>query len=289
MTEAVAPADPRRMAPVIRTMGRAEIELALDWAAAEGWNPGLDDATPFQVADPDGFVVALVDGEPAAMVSVVRYGAEFGFLGLYIAAPASRGRGIGLQVWRAGLERLAGRTVGLDGVVAQQANYRRSGFAYAWPNFRFGGRVAAAPATDLVAARDLPFDAIEALDRELFPAPRPAFLASWLAMPASRSLGLIEDGRLVGLGTIRRCRQGCKIGPLYAPSRGTAERLIRGLAGLAAGDELFLDVPEPNAEAMAMVGDLGLDMRFETARMYRGPAPALPLHRVFGITTFELG
>lgn len=277
------------MAPVIRTMSRGEVELALDWAAAEGWNPGLEDATSFQVADPHGFVVALADGAPVAMMSVVRYGTDFGFLGLYITAPASRGRGFGLQVWNAGLERLAGCTVGLDGVVAQQDNYRRSGFAYAWPNHRFGGRVAAAAATDLVDARHLPFDALEALDRELFPAPRPAFLASWLAMPASRSLGLIEDGRLVGLGTIRRCRQGCKIGPLYAPSRGAAERLIGGLAGFAAGDELFLDVPEPNAEAMAMVADLGLAMRFETARMYRGPAPALPLHRIFGITTLELG
>ncbi len=277
------------MALVIRTMSRAEIELALDWAAAEGWNPGLDDATPFQVADPDGFVVALVDGEPAAMVSVVRHGADFGFLGLYIAAPASRGRGLGLQVWNAGLERLAGCTIGLDGVVAQQGNYRRSGFDYAWPNFRFGGRVAPGSATGLVDARNLPFGGIAALDRELFPAPRPAFLASWLAMPASQSLGLVEDGRLVGLGTIRRCRQGCKIGPLYAPSRGAAERLIGGLARFAGEDELFLDVPGPNAEAMALAGALGLGLRFETARMYRGPAPTLPLGRIFGITTFELG
>ncbi|MGE3740722.1 MAG: GNAT family N-acetyltransferase, partial [Geminicoccaceae bacterium] len=178
----------------IRTMSHAEVELALDWAAAEGWNPGLGDATPFQVADPDGFVVATAEGAPAAMVSVVRYGADFGFLGFYIAAPARRGRGFGLRVWNAGLARLAGRTVGLDGVVAQQDNYRRSGFAYAWPNFRFGGRVAAAPDAGLVDARSLPFDALEALDRELFPAPRPAFLAAWLAMPASRSLGLVEDG-----------------------------------------------------------------------------------------------
>lgn len=277
------------MTLAVRTMSRAEVELALDWAAAEGWNPGLDDATPFQAADPHGFVLALADGEPAAMVSVVRYGSDFGFLGFYIAAPARRGRGLGVHVWRAGLERLAGRTVGLDGVVAQQDNYRRSGFSYAWPNYRFGGRVPASADGGLVDARGLPFDAIEALDGELFPAPRPAFLAAWLAMPASRSLGLVEDGRLVGLGTIRRCRHGCKIGPLYAPSRHAAERLIVGLARFAEGEELFLDVPGRNAEAMAMAAALGLDPRFETARMYRGPAPVLPLHRIFGITTFELG
>jgi hypothetical protein len=32
-----------------------------------------------------------------------------------------------------------------------------------------------------------------------------------------------------------------------------------------------------------------LQPAFETARMYRGPAPQLPLDRTFGITTFELG
>ena len=34
---------------------------------------------------------------------------------------------------------LSGRTVGLDGVVAQQDNYRRSGFALAWRNARYEG------------------------------------------------------------------------------------------------------------------------------------------------------
>src|SRR3712207_6914266 len=30
----------------------------LDWAAAEGWNPGLRDADAFWAADPDGFMLA---------------------------------------------------------------------------------------------------------------------------------------------------------------------------------------------------------------------------------------
>jgi hypothetical protein len=28
---------------------------------------------------------------------------------------------------------------------------------------------------------------------------------------------------------------------------------------------------------------------FETARMYTGPAPDLPLSRLYGVTSFELG
>jgi hypothetical protein len=271
-------------------MSRAEVELALDWAAAEGWNPGLHDATPFHVADPVGFLVGLVDGEPAATISVVRHGDRFGFLGFYIVRPELRGRGFGLAVWQAGLAHLEGRVVGLDGVVAQQASYRRSGFAHAWPNFRFGGRIEGSADPGLLDVRAVPFDLVLALDGGLFPAPRPAFLAAWLAMPESRSLALVQDGGLVGLGTVRRCRHGHKVGPLYAPDRASAERLLRGLAAtVPGGEELFLDVPGPNAEAMALARDLGLSARFETARMYNGQAPALPLDAVFGITTFELG
>src|SRR5262245_33432734 len=113
---------------IIRTMSRSEIDLAADWAAAEGWNPGLHDSTAFYAADPEAFLIALDGKTPVACISVTRYGADFGFLGFYIAHPSARGRGYGLEIWRAGMARLAGRTIGLDGVLAQQANYTKSGF-----------------------------------------------------------------------------------------------------------------------------------------------------------------
>ena len=42
-----------------RPMRRPELDLALDWAAAEGWNPGLRDADAFWAADPEGFWLVL--------------------------------------------------------------------------------------------------------------------------------------------------------------------------------------------------------------------------------------
>ena len=45
-----------------RTMTPDDLRTVLDWAAAEGWNPGHDDATAFHAADPEGFFVAEEDG-----------------------------------------------------------------------------------------------------------------------------------------------------------------------------------------------------------------------------------
>src|SRR5690242_14044232 len=71
----------------IRPMRTDEIALATDWAAAEGWNPGLADAACFATVDPAGFFVAELDGEPVATISCVNYDERFAFLGFYIVRP----------------------------------------------------------------------------------------------------------------------------------------------------------------------------------------------------------
>ncbi len=87
----------------------------------------------------------------------------------------------------------------------------------------------------------------------------------------------------------RPCHSGCKIGPLFAASETIAEELFLNAAAEATGNEIILDLPEPNEAALRLARRFGLEPVFETARMYRGAAPDLPLQRIFGITTFELG
>jgi len=276
----------------IRTASRADVDRMLEWAADEGWNPGLDDGGAFHAADPLGFFVGWRGGAPVAAISVVAYDDAFGFLGLYIVGPEARGQGFGLSLWREALRRRPAKLIGLDGVVAQQANYAKSGFTLAYRNIRFGGPAPATQAEDvatLVAARTIWFDRLADYDRRYFPAPRPAFLSLWLDAAAGAALAAVNDGRVRGLGAIRACRDGFKIGPLFADDEATADALFRGLAHHAAGRRVFLDVPEPNAAALALAARYGLQPVFETARMYTGVRPDIDLRRVFGVTTFELG
>src|ERR1700757_5021457 len=124
-------------------MEHHEVALAAEWAAAEGWNPGLGDHDHFAIVDPHGFHMGELHGAPASTISVVNYDESFAFLGFYIVRPDLRGRGHGLKIWNAAIAHAQARVIGLDGVVAQQDNYKKSGFKLAYANIRYGGTVAA--------------------------------------------------------------------------------------------------------------------------------------------------
>lgn len=275
----------------IRSMRREEIDLAIEWAASEGWNPGLHDAVPFHAADPEGFLIGELKGEPIATISAIRYGTGFGFLGFYIVSPAYRGKGYGLRIWDAAMARLAGRNIGLDGVVEQQGNYRKSGFSLAYRNVRYEGKPDNGDARpETIDLAEVPFAVVADYDAAFFPDDRRGFLKSWLSQPGVRSRGVMREGSLAGFGAIRPCRSGYKIGPLFADDAGLAEDLFLALqANLPAAAPIYLDVPEVNGDAVALARRHGMRVVFETARMYTGEFPDLPLPRLFGVTSFELG
>ena len=80
----------------IRKMRESEAQIALDWAAKEGWNPGLNDAQIFYNTDPEGFFIGEYEGEIVAVGSALCYDDNYAFCGLYIVAPEHRGKGFSL-------------------------------------------------------------------------------------------------------------------------------------------------------------------------------------------------
>jgi ribosomal protein S18 acetylase RimI-like enzyme len=273
----------------IRPMRADEIALGADWAAAEGWNPGLNDAPCFATVDAAGFLIGELDREPAATISCVNYDDRFAFLGFYIVRPDLRGRGFGWRIWQAAIAHAGARTIGLDGVVAQQDNYRKSGFRLAYRNVRYGGRVAVAGVRPLTPLADVPFALVVADDAKVFPAPRENFLRAWISARGHVGRALLRNGALAAWGVIRPCREGFKIGPLVADDRAAAEAVFDSLIAAVGGADVFLDVPEPNAAAQALAQSRGLAPVFETARMYTGEVRDVAIQRIFGVTTFELG
>ena len=231
--------------------------------------------------------------------AITSYDGGFGFMGLFIVRPEYRGRGFGNQLWHTRRDRLLDRlkpraSVGMDGVFDMQAYYAKGGFVFSHRDMRFRAEIPAHPAApdadaDTVPLADVPFDQLVAFDRTCFPAARLVFLSHWISQSDALALGHLRDGRLAGYGVVRRCGEGCKIGPLFADDASVAEALFARLAAFAAGGPLYLDAPDNNPDAMALVRRHGMVEVFGCARMYLGPAPDLAHEHIFGVTTFELG
>ncbi|WP_329113644.1 GNAT family N-acetyltransferase [Streptomyces sp. NBC_01465] len=261
----------------------------VEWAAAEGWNPGRGDSESFFAQDPEGFFVGRTGGEPVSAISVVNYSPDYAFLGFYLVHPDHRGRGHGLATWKSALAHAGRRTVGLDGVPAQQDNYRRSGFTRAHGTVCYVGAVPAGTPAHIEPVAATERRALLAYDSACHPADRPRFLDRWLTQPGHRALARVVDGRLAGYGVIRPARDTYRIGPLFADTEADARALLAALAAEAGGASVALDVPESNPAAVAMAVSLGLEPAFATARMYTGPVRPFAAHRIYGVTTLELG
>ena len=271
---------------ILRHARREELDTALAWAAAEGWNPGLDDASAFWAADPLGFFVAELGDQPVAFISVVNHCADHAFLGLYLCHPAWRGKGIGLALWRHAIPHAGARSIALDGVDAQQANYAKSGFVRVGGTQRWEGQVPAVrnPGVRLAAPRDLLL--IQALDAAAHGYSRAGFFQTWIKASPTRQTVVLSDGS--GCGTVRRCKTGVKIGPVLAPTAELALQIIQFAANCLPADTVTLDLPEENKALAGLLAAAGFCKSFRTARMVKGMAPQ-STGLLQAIATMELG
>lgn len=285
----------KAMPDKIRRLKSFEFPLAVEWAAIEGWNPGHADAEVFYNTDTEGFWGAFDKQGLAAVISAVQYSSDFGFVGFYICRPDRRGSGLGYRLWQTVLEDSVLKTIGLDGVIDQQDNYRKSGFEFAHRNVRYGGVVTANVDTpdDLFTLAVDDIAIVDAFEQScnLFPESRIEFLRGWIGNEKHTALALKGPKGLRGYGVIRPCQEGHKVGPLFAENATDAKTLFAALlqSRQDQSGKVYLDVPEPNQAAVDLAKAHQMTPEFETARMYKGDSPKLDLGMVFGISSFELG
>lgn len=285
------------MTAQVRALQKEEQARLLQWAADEGWNPGLSDADLFWNLDPDGFLGIEVDGQMAGGGAIIRHNDSFGFMGLFIVHPDFRGQHLGRDLWMARrdqlLSRLAsGATIGLDGVDEMVSFYERGGFRAFTRHRRFELAPSATstnPDSRIVDLRSVKFDDVVSLDRQCFPGERDGYLRPWIKQDGAVSLGLVDDQGLQGFGVMRRCRTGWKVGPMFAESYDTANHLFCAFQSQANDDTVYLDAPDNNADAMRLCRSHEMNEVFGCTRMYLGPVPDLRHNKIYGITTLEVG
>jgi Acetyltransferase (GNAT) domain/Acetyltransferase (GNAT) family len=225
--------------------------------------------------NPGGFLGGYLDNTLIGCISAVAYENTFGFNGFYIVVSEYRGQGYGIQLWQAAMHRLAGLNIGLDGLIARQANYQKSGFKFAYRNIRYEGLVVHDLISDqleFTCLQSIPFAQLEAYDCQCFPATRTTFLRAWITLPQSYGYGVTAGDRCSEYDVIRKCHNGHKIGPLFADDTAMAEALyLKLLASVEQGAKVYLDIAEVNVASLALKEQ-----------------PGIALSKVFGVTTYKL-
>ena len=271
------------------------VKTLVDWAKAEGWNPGSHDAEVFYATDPDGFYGYFYKGSMIAGCSIVSYNNEFGFMGLFIAKPEYRSIGIGRRLWYQIWDTLLSRLnkdapIGGDGVVAMQPFYKKVGLEISFRDERYektGIKFKTNENISPIVEKD--FDSILNYDKQCFGFSRPQFMKSWLKLPDNKTFKYTKDDQLKGFAIVRKADKGYKVCPLFTDNEMIAEELYKACLNSVQGESLFLDIPVINKGAVNLIKKYNANYVFECARMYYGTPPDIDINKVFGITTFELG
>ncbi|KAF9573987.1 hypothetical protein EC968_007673 [Mortierella alpina] len=311
------------------------------------WNPGSgghDIRQVFHKIDPQGFFLGRIasksdsskcssssddDDKVISIISAVRFGdSKLGWIGYYLVDPAYRGHGYGLLGFRRALEHLQDCTsVGLDGVMAQVDNYKRSGFTTInWQNERRHGSAVEVIETKepalvqsireykvpgLVNISDAPVEGLAALEEQFTGLQRPDFVRNWAQFhgggknePQLGRFGaaVVSDSdpsTVLGYGCVRKAETSYRVGPLYSTSGEVAKQILVKLAmavvdadrQTSQGVPLMFDIdmPNTNLEAVKIMDGFGWKATFPSLRMWKGPGPKVDVNGVYGICTLEIG
>jgi len=287
----------------IRRLTEADLDAANDILAAAYDSPASRATTlrRYLQIQPDGWLLALLDGQPVGVGGAVNYG-PFASIGSVGVRPEAQRR----SVARALMERLlswlqaAGCPVAV--LVATEAGaplYKRLGFVEDGATLVCrregpGQEIATtssphdqsdSPYVSTLNVADLP--ALVRFDAPIFGAARPAVLAAYTADDPARAFVVRDDaGELAGY----LIAQGQTLGPWAARTPEDAEALLtRALQLPFEGDLTRVIIPPGNTEATRLLRRHGFGEPFALRHMRRGgtAAPGNPA-MLYGQASFAI-
>jgi hypothetical protein len=228
-----------------------------------------------------------------ASISAINYQRKYGFLALYIVLPENRGHGYGLALWSHAMDYLNNEVgvdcIGLDGVLANEPLYEKSGFrtSYRVPQYRY----VVPPSFHRICKtiEEVDFPHVASYDAGVFSVDRTTFLHDFIFKTEATTACAYADGRLGGFGVARPCFEGYKIGPLFADNVEIAAKLAESLFADLPGKTVFVESPDPNQEALRLFEGYGMSPGFPTVRMYTSDKYQQDVRRVYGITSRTVG
>ena len=278
--------------------------------------PGALDHVSFFAADERGFFVGELDGKLISCLSIVRYTNNYAFLGHYKVDKPYQEKGYGLQTWKAAFA-MANIHEGCNWsgdaieekeniyikftVPAKRAWYdQRVDFVASQALCNLSG-INLPPSVKIQPVCQVEFQDLVEYDTSVHVFPRQAFLEKWVFASNCRAFAATNDnGEIVGYAVVRTAlkqEEGWIIGPVFADNSLIARNLYRAVFDRVAAEDpsgiVTVDVPHGdivNPEALQIVQELSGTPSVKYVRIYsKGVPSGMPLKKIFGITSVQLG
>jgi GNAT superfamily N-acetyltransferase len=278
----------------VRAMEDADIEGGLRLCRLAGWDQVHRDWRRF-LDGPGSAVRAAAHGSDVmATIATIRYGAQFGWIGMVLVDPAAQGRGIGSVMVREAVDSLADMpSVRLDATPAGRIVYQKHDFADECTLTRMEAtsvRVDHAPRAIVRAMTRGELPAVIAMDRSVFGASR-SNLLEWMYEGAPEFAFVAErHGNLCGYLFGRHGHQYEHLGPVVTDDLNVAINMTKACLSRHRDQAFVMDTPDHNEGWIRFLENSGFRPQRPYVRMYRGrPGPFGVLRHQFAVLGPEFG
>ncbi|MDB5339402.1 MAG: putative acyltransferase [Planctomycetaceae bacterium] len=255
-------------------MTRSDVPSALQLTVQAGWNQTPGDWLRMIELEPNGCLVAEVDGKLIGTTVCCTFD-EIAWLALVLVDTSFRERGIGRRLVQAGLKYADDsgvRTVRLDATPLGRPVYERLGFQPQFELSRWGGIPTGAVVASSMPQIDMgtsvsDYELLFELEKQAIGTNRKKLLQRLFA--ESPPTTVWNGGQVTSFLTRRPGRLSTQIGPGIG-SREECSQLLEGELVAALGRPVIVDIPIDRGDLNAVAERAGLTVQRTLLRMYRG-------------------
>ena len=271
-----------------------------EWMAQDqpnSWAIGLQDMPLYSLIDPNGCITGKINNKLVINLCALNYNDSYSFIGAFWSDPSCRGRGLGSQVFSAGIRHCGARTIGLYAAPKLVHFYERYGFrsvgTMGFYTLQKNSVLTTSQRSHIVALDKIPFEILIDFDSKFFPFERSKFLAAWIKQKDVLSVAFVENDVLKGYGVLRSCYNSShfRLGPLFCDTVDVAVVIMAELMSRLNEDALvFFESLCANPNENSFVEQIGAEKDEEVASvMWRGQEPSFRVDGVFAVTAGDIG
>ncbi|MBX9704429.1 MAG: GNAT family N-acetyltransferase, partial [Silvanigrellaceae bacterium] len=217
-------------------------------------------------------------------------------LGPFIVKKEYRNQGYGTQIWQSAMALIQDNpTIILHAVPLQIPRYQKQGFESQYINQGWTLRNTLSrekePFTEAQSITPEWLPAVIHYDKTIFGASRKKLLTEVLKLSCVHSVLLDNEGQVTGFGLIRPCRDGYRVGPLFADTPEQAKQIFSYLIKMVDEDKIIVDIPQKNPFSNLFVEYFGLKAisEGETNAMLKGENIEQNFDKNYGVFSLEIG